>query len=351
MATDTAADTVAAKADDVDVVSMALADLGMQPEPAPEPEDKTESEETISDITDETEEPEEKSEDPSEDPAPEPEEEKEEASDEEDEPAEEESGNEVQKDKVQRRIDKLVAKQREAEEKATAVSAELEQLKAAKADLEAQLNQTTRPVLTPTADNPLADVDSEDALEQRVQNAQAVRRWALQNSDGATIKKPDGSEQFISSDEVKDYLIKSDDILTVHAPARRAWLSQRAPAVEAAKNIFPDLFKAGTDLNKAYQATVKQAPELLRIPQHEYWIGLALYGEQALMAAQKAKEAKAAAEKKVSSKKSESKPPAAVKPVSTAKSATKGSSAAKQRILSGDVSMDAIEAFVSEGLL
>jgi hypothetical protein len=173
----------------------------------------------------------------------------------------------------------------------------------------------------------------------------------LQNSDGTTIKKPDGSEQFISGDEVKDYLIKADDILTVHAPARRAWLSQRAPAVEAAKNIFPDLFKSGTDFNKAYQATVKSAPELLRIPQHEYWIGLALYGEQALMASQKAKEAKAAAEKKVSSKKSESKTPSAVKPVSTSKSATKGSSAAKNRILSGDVSMEAIEAFVSEGLL
>jgi hypothetical protein len=349
MATDTATDTVAAKADDVDVVSMALADLGMTPEPEKGPEDKAESEEKLSDNSDETEDSEEKSEDPSEDPAPEPEEEASDEADEEEEPADTEA--EPQKDKVQRRIDKLVAKQREAEEKAAAVSAEMEQLKQAKAELEAQLNQTTRPVLTPTADSPLADVDSEDALEQRVQNAQAVRRWALQNSDGATIKKPDGSEQFISGDEVKDYLIKADDILTVHAPARRAWLNQRAPAVEAAKNIFPDLFKAGTDLNKAYQATVKQAPELLRIPQHEYWIGLALYGEQALMAAQKAKEAKAAAEKKVSSKKSESKPPAAVKPVSTAKSATKGSTAAKQRILSGDVSMDAIEAFVSEGLL
>ena len=350
MATDTATEQVAAKADDVDVVSMALADLGVTPAPAKEPEkEETESEETISDNSDETKEPEEKSEDPSEDPADEPEEQEESDETDDKEPAETEA--EPPKDKVQKRIDKLVAKQREAEEKAAAVSAEMEQLKQAKAELEAQLNQTTRPVLTPTADNPLADVDSEDALEQRVQNAQAVRRWALQNSDGATIKKPDGSEQFISGDEVKDYLIKADDILTVHAPARRAWLNQRAPAVEAAKNIFPDLFKAGTDLNKAYQATVKQAPELLKIPQHEYWIGLALYGEQALMAAQKAKEAKAAAEKKVSSKKSESKPPTAVKPVSTAKSATKGSTAAKQRILSGDVSMDAIEAFVSEGLL
>jgi len=352
MATDKAADTVAVKADDVDVVSMALADLGMQPKPEEEPKDKTESEETISDNSDEPKDTEDKTEESGEEDATEPVEE-EEASDEDEEPEPEDKdhGDEVPKDKVQKRIDKLVAKQREAEERAAAVSAELDQLKQAKADLEAQLNQTTRPVLTPTADNPLADVDSDEALEQRVQNAQAVRRWALQNSDGATIKKPDGSEQFISSEEVKDYLIKADDILVTHAPARRQWLAQRQPAVEAAKNIFPDLFKAGSEMNKAYQATVKQAPELLRIPQHEYWIGLALYGEQALMAAQKAKEAKAAAEKKVSSKKSEVKPPAAVKPVSTAKSATKGSTAAKQRILSGDVSMDAIEAFVSEGLL
>jgi hypothetical protein len=344
MATDTATDTVAAKADDVDVVSMALADLGMTPEPAKEPEDKTESEEKLSDNSDETPDPEEKSEESGEDPVTEPEEETDE-----EEPADTEA--EPQKDKVQKRIDKLVAKQRESEERATAVSAELEQLKSAKADLEAQLNQTSRPILSPSADNPLADVDSEDALDQRIQNAQAVRRWALQNSDGTTIKKPDGSEQFVSGEEVKDYLIKADDILTVHAPARRQWINNRMPAVTSAQNLFPDIFKQGTPMNRAYQATIKTAPEMLKIPQHELWIGLALYGEQALMASQNAKAAKAAAEKKVSSKKSESKTPSAVKPVSTSKSATKGSSAAKNRILSGDASMDAIEAFVSEGLL
>lgn len=347
MATETVVDTTAGLADEADVVSMALADLGI-PKPAV-PETEPESDEKISDNSDDTEEPEEQSEDSGEDDVTdEPEEEDEEPVAEDKDPDSEEAPT---KDKVQRRIDKLVAKQREAEEKVTVAGAEIEQLRQAKADLEAQLNQTTRPVLSPSADNPLADVDNDEALEQRVQNAQAVRRWALQHSDGTNIKRPDGSEQFIAGDEVKDYLIKADDILTLHAPARRQWLAQRQPAVEAAKNVFPDLFKAGTDLNKAYQATIKSAPELLRIPQHEYWIGLALYGEHALMASQKAKAAKTAAEKKVSSKKAEAKLPTPAQPVSANRSVSKGSTAAKNRILSGNVTMDDIEAFVSEGLL
>lgn len=344
MATEKAVDQAAGVTDEADVMSMALADLGV-PKPD-EPKDEPESEETISDNSDETKEPEEQSEDSGDDVADEPEEEDEEPEDEDKDPADEEAPN---KDKVQRRIDKLVAKQREAEERATASGAELEQLKQAKAELEAQLNQTARPILSPTADNPLADVDSEEALDQRIQNAQAVRRWALQNSDGTTIKKPDGSEQFVSGEEVKDYLIKADDILTVHAPARRQWINNRLPAVSSAQNLFPDLFKTGTPMNKAYQATIKNAPDMLKIPQHELWIGLALYGEQALMAAQNAKAAKTAAEKKVLSKKSESKPPTPAKPMSNAKSSSYrgGKSAAS---LSG-ANLDDLQSWVADSLL
>ena len=347
MATDNVAAT-AAGADDV--VSMALAELGVKRQPE---EAKDESaDKTISDNTDTTEEPEEKSEDSAEEvdteeePATEADS-AEEPEDSEDAAAEEPAGEEVTKDKVQRRIDKLVAKQRESEEKAQAASAELEQLRTAKADLEAQLNQTSRPVLSPSADNPLADVDSDEALQQRIQNAQAVRRWALQNTDGTTIKQPDGSEKFIEAAEVKDYLVKADDILTIHVPARKEWLAQREPAVQAAKSMFPDIFKEGSALNQAYKATIKQAPDLLKIPQHEYWIGLALYGEQALMAKQQTEAAKDKAKKTVSAKKEKTVTP--VQPVSAPRSATKGSStAAKNRFFKSSGSMTDIENLVGE---
>ena len=266
----TVADT---SAGEVDVLSTALGDLGFSPEPAKA--DKSEASESDSDLSqDEEDKPE--TEDPAEDVA-----EAEEAKEDEDEEAED-----VPREKIQRRIDKLTAARKSAEEKATALAAEAEEAKAKNAEYEAQLNEAARPVLSPTADNPLADVDTQDALDAKIKSAQEVRRWALRNTDGATVKRPDGTEVYLDADQVKDYLIKSDDVLTLHAPARQQWLAQRQPALESAKSLFPDIFKKGTQMHQAFTATVKQAPELLKLPQAEYWVGLSLLGEQTLKAKQ-----------------------------------------------------------------
>ena len=330
----TVADT---SAGEVDVLASALGDLGFSPEPAKA--DNSEASESDSDLSqDEEDKPE--TEDPAEDVS-----EAEEAKEDEDEEAED-----VPREKIQRRIDKLTAARKSAEEKATALAAEAEEAKAKVADYEAQLNEAARPVLSPTADNPLADVDTQDALDAKIKSAQEVRRWALRNTDGATVKRPDGTEVYLDADQVKDYLIKSDDVLTLHAPARQQWLAQRQPSLEAAKSIFPDIFKKGTQMHQAFTATVKQAPELLKLPQAEYWVGLALLGEQTLMAKQGAADAKAKAAKKVSSSKEIAKTPTPANPVSATKSSTSTKGNKALRALTGD-SMDDIESFVANALL
>ena len=335
MATEDAAP--AAEIDDIVGISEALAGL----EPV-----KTETSDKLID-NDETESEDAKSEDSAEDAEETDKEKSEDDSEEKDEEESEDEDEAPSQEKVQKRIDKLTAKRKEAEEKAAALSTDYEQAKAKLAELEAQVNESSRPVLQPTAENPLADVDTEDALDAKIKSAQEVRRWALRNTDGATVKKPDGSEVYLDADQIKDYLIKADDVLTLHAPARKQWLAQRAPAVEAAKSIFPDIFKKGTQMNQAFQATVKQAPELLKLPQAEYWVGLALYGEQQLMARQQATAAKAKAADKISSKKSEAKSvPTPAGPVSSQKSATKdkgGKQAAARLFERGD--RDSLENF------
>ena len=270
-----------------------------------------------------------------------------ESSEDEDEAGEDEAPTQ---DKVQKRIDKLTAQKKAAAEEAATVKGQYEEAQKRLAELEAQVNEAARPVLQPTAENPLADVDTSEALDAKIKSAQEVRRWALKNSDGATVKRPDGSEVYVDSDQVKDYLLKADDVLTIHAPARQQWLAQRQPAVEAAKNLFPDIFKKGSPMHTAFQATVKQAPELLKLPQAEYWVGLALYGEQTLMAKQAADQAKSKAAGKVSSAKAASKTPTPVKPISAPKTSTKGASKVTRDRMLASGRLDDVADFMSEAL-
>ena len=338
MATDNAAPAV--DVEDFDVMSISEALVGLD-QPAPEAADpKTDAEEEKLSDNDES--------DESEAEKPAEESEDEDAKESEDEESEDDDAP-VPQEKVQKRIDKLTAQKKEALEKAQTLETEYSAAKTKLAELEAQVNEASRPVLQPSADNPLADVDTQEALEAKVKSAQEVRRWALRNTDGATVKRPDGTEVYVDADEVKNYLIRADDVLTVHGPARREWLSQRQPAVEAAKNLFPDLFKKGSALNQAYQATIKQAPELLRLPQNEYWVGLALYGEQQLMAKQAASNAKAAASKKVSSNKI-AKTPTPANPISAPKTSTRGASKVTRDRALASGRLDDVADYMSEAL-
>ena len=324
-----------------DIIAMALDELRGAPAPVADEADEESSDEEVL-LQDETEKPEteEQSEGDGEDVEEKPEDDDGEADEEEEKPS---------PDKVQKRINKLTAQKRAASEEAATIKAQYEEAQKRLTELESQVNEAARPVLQASADNPLADVDTPDALHAKIQSAQQVRRWALRNTDGATITRPDGSEAYLDSDQVKDYLLRADDILTIHAPQRQQWLSQRQPAVEAARNVFPDMFRAGTQMHAAYKATIKDAPELLKVPKHELWVGLALYGEQQLMAAQKAQSAKATAADKVSSAK---KTPTPVKPVSSSKTSTKGtvSKDVRNRVLSGAGGINDLEAYMSEAL-
>jgi hypothetical protein len=324
-----------------DILSLALEELTGQPAKSEEAKLDDESGDLSQDET--TEESAEQSEETSEDN----EEATSESSEDEDEAGEDEAPTQ---DKVQKRIDKLTAQKKAAAEEAATVKGQYEEAQKRLAELEAQVNEAARPVLQPTAENPLADVDTSEALDTKIKSAQEVRRWALKNSDGATVKRPDGSEVYVDSDQVKDYLLKADDVLTIHAPARQQWLAQRQPAVEAAKNLFPDIFKKGTPMHTAFQATVKQAPELLKLPQAEYWVGLALYGEQTLMAKQAADQAKSKAAGKVSSAKAASKTPTPVKPISAPKTSTKGASKVTRDRMLASGRLDDVADFMSEAL-
>lgn len=213
-------------------------------------------------------------------PAEEAEPESEEKSD--DEPADDEPPAHTQ-EKLLRRIDKITAKRREAEERT-------EQLETEISDLRAKIDATPPVTLAPTPDDPLADIETPQALEERVEIAKKVRKWALQNLEGGTVTNANGEEVYHEPAQVRQYLANADEMLTEHAPKRREWLGQRQAFVPEAQSAYPALFQAGSPEQSMLRDTLKAYPALKRMPNLELIIGDAIEGQKLRFARLQAKQ-------------------------------------------------------------
>lgn len=217
------------------------------------------------------------------------------------EEAEEEAPSATQ-EKLLKRIDKITAKRREAEEKA-------EQLEAELADLRTKFDSTPPVTLAPTPADPLADVETPEQLEERIQVAKKVRKWALANLEGGTVTNAKGEEVYYEPAQVREYLSNADEVLTEHAPKRREWITQRQTFAPEAKAAYPALFQAGSQEQAILRETLKAYPALKGMPNLELVIGDAIEGQKLRFARQQAAQ-KASAPK-----------PSATSPVKSAPSA------------------------------
>jgi hypothetical protein len=174
-------------------------------------------------------------------------------------------------DSVQKRIDKLTAQRKSAEEKAAALEAEIAGLKAKQAE----------PRLpAPTASSPLANVGSIPELQKRVDLAFQVKNWAIRHLDGGEIDMGNGQTQLFSGDQVRDMLARSEDIITRHAPTQANYIVARTDFDSQARKTYPKLFQSGTPENAEYLMWLEVFPECQRYPDIALIVGDAITGRQ-----------------------------------------------------------------------
>lgn len=212
-------------------------------------------------------------------------------------------------EKLLKRIDKLTAKRREAEERADTLETEL-------SDLRAKLDASTPVQITPSPSDPLADVETPDQLEERITIAKKVRTWAMRNLEGATVQNAAGEDVYYEPSQVRDFLANADELLTEHAPKRKEWIAHRSQVVPEARAVYPQLFQSGTPESDMLRQTLRAFPMLKSMPNLEMVIGDAIEGQRLRFARAEA------AHKKSASASTESKNPA--KPTSAPPSPAKG---------------------------
>ena len=111
-----------------------------------------------------------------------------------------------------RQVNKLTARAKSAEETAEALKAEIQNLK-------------TQGGSQPAKQPELENIQSYEDLNKLRQEAQAAKKFALQNI-GKSYVEVDGKEY--SDDDIRNILTQADEYLTEKIPARENYLRQKA---------------------------------------------------------------------------------------------------------------------------
>jgi hypothetical protein len=175
---------------------------------------------------------------------------------------------------VQKRIDKLTARAKEAEERAAKLEAQLE-----------EAGKLEAPVAVPTPENKLADVNDEATLQERLQVARQVQRWCIENPEGGVVQGKDGKEVEIEAVQARRMLADATEMITEHIPARSRYLVEQAAFEKEARATYPDLFKQESDMAKAARNVIRMWGDVTRFPDWQLVVGDYLTGLTARTAA------------------------------------------------------------------
>lgn len=187
---------------------------------------------------------------------------------------------------VQKRIDRLHAQKKEAQEerdreKLRAETAERELAELKRRD--ASPDKGSEGKKAETSSEPLANVTSEADLQGEIQNALWWQEWAALNPDGGEVELG-GKTVALDATQARLAGVRANRLLTVDAPRRRAYLIQQSQITEAVRADYPELLDATSEAHAETRELLKAWPELRRFPDHLQVLGDYRAGKAARLA-------------------------------------------------------------------
>jgi hypothetical protein len=231
---------------------------------------------------------------------------------------------------VKKRIDKLSAKRREAEEEVSRLKGEVERLS----------QEAVKPAQTPTADNPFSNLSTLDEVNKEFDQSKQIRRWCEMNPDGAVVTNANGEEVEYTSDDVRKIKIKAMDAMEDHLPKRAQYLQNYQQIEQVATKEYPWWKDKSTRERQIAEAFLKSFPEIQRFPDYKMVLGDYIRGV-------KSREANSKGNKNIS--RAPSQPKSNYSPASVSKSDEKAS-VAKQRF-SKDGNSDDLSSIIASRFL
>lgn len=175
---------------------------------------------------------------------------------------------------VKKRIDKLTAKNKDAEK-------QIEELTQKLSELESK-GTTTEKQVVPVGKglNPYFSLQSEQDVQAEIKNARQVKRWAAENEDGAVVTGKDGEEVEYSAEEVRKIRLNAEDALEEHLPAQLQYIAVRKQFDAEAEKNYPFLKQRQSPEYQFASQLIQAFPEIQKFPDFKLSIGDMIAGKK-----------------------------------------------------------------------
>ncbi len=184
--------------------------------------------------------------------------------------------SEFQTKGVQKRIDKLTALRKQAEEQADKLKKEVDDLRT-----QVESSKSTEVVVKSDDAVPYANLNSIAEIEQEIAQARSVRRWCEENSNGIVVQNADGSETEYSYDDVKRIKLNAMDAMEEHLPKRLNYIQTKSKVDAIAYKEYPWLKDKSSKERQIAESFIKAFPQITRFPDYNVVVGDYIRGMQA----------------------------------------------------------------------
>ena len=175
---------------------------------------------------------------------------------------------------VQKRIDKLTAKRKEAEAKIAELEAKVKQMEEKETDTSTPRNYKDQA-------NPYSHLNSRAEIEAEIAQARQVRRWCEENADGVVITDENGNDKVYSTEDVRRIKLNAMDALDEHLPKRAQYITAKEQIDKVAENEYKWYRDRSSKELQIAQNFIKAFPEITRFPDYKIVVGDYIRGMKA----------------------------------------------------------------------
>lgn len=172
---------------------------------------------------------------------------------------------------VQKRIDKLTAKRKQAEEEVASLRKEMEALK--QLVTESQQSSAKEETSVTNADNPFSTLKSKAEVDKEVEQARWLRYKCMENPQGFIL-----GETEYGPEDVSRMLVNATKAIEEYLPKQMARIDAESKIKPIAEAAYPWWKSPQSQEYQMAQQILRTAPELKKFPDWQIWIGDAIAG-------------------------------------------------------------------------